>query len=88
MLQIVLLVLIAATALIAFVPQFKGTRTLIAARLVIVWGAILPYLSDIFTVLKGADWRMIISPQYAPLVMLLIGIIFEILRRKTTTALK
>lgn len=85
MLTFVLFVLIAATVAIVFLPKMKTSRTVIAARLTVIWGALLPYLSDIFTVLKGADWRTIINPQYAPLVMLLIGIIFEILRRRTAS---
>lgn len=84
----IMFLLVAATVLIAFVPRFKGARTVIASRLVIVWGAVLPYLSDIMTPLKSADWRAIIGPDYAPLVFLFIGILFELLRRKTTTPVK
>jgi ABC-type branched-subunit amino acid transport system permease subunit len=93
---ILLMLLVAATVIIAVGPWFKGLRTVIVARLTIAWGFVLPvlhdmwasvspFMTDVVGQLRQADWREIIQPGYAPVVILLLGILFEILRRRTAT---
>lgn len=83
-LHILIILLVIFTVAVAFVPQLSGLRTKIAARLTIVWGAILPLLSDWLPILKAADWRTMINPQLAPWIILGLALLFEFLRRITT----
>lgn len=81
----ILLIFTALVLAFMFMPVFKGFRTQIVAWVgTIGIGGILPYLADTFSYLNGLDWRQYITPEYAPVLMIGIGVVFVILRKMTT----
>jgi hypothetical protein len=81
---IILLVLIAASLAVAFLPQLKGFRTQAFAVMSAIWTAVLPLLGDIFSYLKDLDWRQYVSPEQAPWLILAVTLVFMGLRYVTT----
>jgi hypothetical protein len=81
----ILIILTAAVLAVMFTPACKGFRTqIIAWAGTIGLGGILPYLAEVFGYLHGLDWRQYITPDYAPALMIAVGVVFVILRRMTT----
>ena len=80
-----LIALLIAVLAVMFLPAFRGFRTQIVAWAgTIGIGGVLPYLSEAFGYLNGLDWRQYITPEYAPALMIGVGLIFVVLRKMTT----
>jgi hypothetical protein len=54
---ILLLIIIAGVLALAFIPAFKGYRTVVLAHATYVIGAVAPFLTEVTGYLQGLDWR-------------------------------
>ena len=68
--------------------RLKGLKTKLVARLVVLLGGLVT-VHDLFApALAGYNWAKLIPPQYAdlyPLVLIVLGVLFDQLRNATTT---
>lgn len=76
--------ILAALAALFLLPQLKGFRTQIFGSVVAVVGGVVPLAADLLGYLQAQDLAQIMPPKYAPLVMLVIGLIVIVLRWMTT----
>ncbi len=73
-----------AIAAFFLLPQLKGFRTQLFGAAVTLVGGVIPLATEMLGYLQAQDLAQILPPQYAPLVMLFIGIMVIVLRRVTT----
>lgn len=81
---IILVLLIAASLAVAFLPQLRGFRTVAFGVMSTVWTVALPLLGQITEYLKGLDWQQYVAPEQAPWVILAVTLVFMVLRFVTT----
>jgi hypothetical protein len=65
---------------------FAHSRTILAARLYALAGAIVGIHDQVLPIVSGSgvDWKPLLPPQYLPLVMIGGAVVFETLRWVTT----
>jgi hypothetical protein len=82
----ILIGLVLAVLIVTFLPQLKGWRTLFFGYVgTLGLGGVLPYIAEASAYLNGLDWRQYVPEHYAPIIIIVIGIVNVILRKKTTT---
>lgn len=96
---IILLVIIAASVAVIFMPQFQGLRTRIFTVLSAMWLAVVPLFGDLFQQLStfapalgdlgsflktDMNWRMLAPDAWEPIFLLAVMVCFWVLRNLTT----
>lgn len=76
--------ILAALCALFLLPQLKGFRTHLFGSTVALVGGVVPLAAEMLGYLQTQDLAQILPPQYAPIVMLVIGLIVIGLRQLTT----
>ena len=87
---VILGLLLVAVAFVLFSPGLKGFRTQIFGALTVIWGAVVPLLTQITDYLQTLDWRQYLLNFDRKNIAILaviggLGVMAIILRYMTTT---